>query len=205
MTQNTTKKSAPENKETVRDVLDTFNETQRLVLYYIVGKEIEGEETILDVLNTFNDKQRLVLNYLVSKAVEDAKKGKTSKSKNNNTEPGFDEKEEQNMAQNIIGERIAGLLMEQGKTQRKLAEQVGTTEVSVSRYIKGNRVPTGPVLANIAKALRTTTDYLLGNEQDSNDSDLEYNYTQRSIARNANRWSKKQKLDLVNALFENDD
>ena len=106
-------------------------------------------------------------------------------------------------ANNIIGERIAGLLREQGKTQRALAEQVGTTEVSISRYIKGNRVPKGPVLVNIAKALHTTTDYLLGNEQDSNDPDLEYNYTQRAIARNANRWSKKQKLDLVNALFEN--
>lgn len=79
--EDTIKKSAPEDEETVRDVLDTFNETQRLVLYYIVGKEIEGEETILDVLNTFNDKQRLVLNYLVKKAVKDAKKGKTSKSK----------------------------------------------------------------------------------------------------------------------------
>ena len=108
-------------------------------------------------------------------------------------------------ADSIIGERITGLLREQGKTQRALAEQVGTTEVSISRYIKGNRVPKGPVLVNIAKALHTTTDYLLGNEQDSNDPDLEYNYTQRAIARNANRWSKKQKLDLVNALFENDD
>ena len=109
------------------------------------------------------------------------------------------------MTQNIIGERIAGLLMEQGKTQRELAKQVGTTEASISRYIKGYRVPKGPILANIAKALHTTTDYLLGNEKDSNDPELEYNYTQRAIARNANRWSKKQKLDLVNALFENEE
>ena len=109
------------------------------------------------------------------------------------------------MTQNIIGERIAGLLMEQGKTQRELAKQVGTTEASISRYIKGYRVPNGPILANIAKALHTTTDYLLGNEKDSNDPELEYNYTQRAIARNANRWSKKQKLDLVNALFENEE
>ena len=109
------------------------------------------------------------------------------------------------MTQNIIGERIAGLLMEQGKTQRELAKQVGTTGASISRYIKGDRVPNGPILANIAKALHTTTDYLLGNEKDSNDPELEYNYTQRAIARNANRWSKKQKLDLVNALFENEE
>ena len=109
------------------------------------------------------------------------------------------------MTQNIIGERIAGLLMEQGKTQRELAEQVGTTRASISRYIKGYRVPKGTILANIAKALHTTTDYLLGNEKDSNDPELEYNYTQRAIARNANWWSKKQKLDLVNALFENEE
>ena len=68
-------------QDTIKDIFDTFNEKQRFVLYYIVGKEIEGEETILDVLDTFNDKQRLVLNYLVDKAVEDAKKGKTSESK----------------------------------------------------------------------------------------------------------------------------
>lgn len=109
------------------------------------------------------------------------------------------------MTQNIIGERIARLLIEQGKTQRELAEQIGTTNASISRYIKGDRVPKGPILANIAKALHTTTDYLLGNEKDSNDPELEYNYTQRVIARNSNRWSKKQKLDLVNALFENDE
>ena len=109
------------------------------------------------------------------------------------------------MTQNIIGKRIAGLLVEQGKTQRGLAKQVGTTGASISRYIKGDRVPNGLILDNIAKALHTTTDYLLGNEKDSNDPELEYNYTQRAIARNANRWTKKQKLDLVNALFENAD
>lgn len=76
----TTKKSAPENEETIQDVLDTFNEKQRLFLYYIVGKKIENEETILDVLDTLNEKQRLVLNYLVGEAVKDAKKGKTSES-----------------------------------------------------------------------------------------------------------------------------
>lgn len=85
MTQDTTKKSAPENEETIQGILDTFNEIQRLVLYYIVGKAVKGNETILDVLDTFNldifnEKQRFVLNYLVSKAVEDAKKRKTSES-----------------------------------------------------------------------------------------------------------------------------
>ena len=95
--EDTTKKSAPENEETILDVLDTFNEKQRFVLYYIVGKTIKNEETILDVPDTFNEKQRLVLNYLVGKAVKDVKKGKTSESdedesENDNTESNEEDK-----------------------------------------------------------------------------------------------------------------
>lgn len=76
--EDTTKKSALENEETILDVFGTFNEKQRLLLYYLVSKAVKGNETILDVLDTLNEKQRFVMNYLVSKAVEDAKKGKTS-------------------------------------------------------------------------------------------------------------------------------
>lgn len=61
-----------------------------------------------------------------------------------------------------LGERITGLLDELGITQRELAERIGITEVSMSRYIRGDRTPKGPVVANMATALNTTTDYLLG-------------------------------------------
>ena len=100
-----------------------------------------------------------------------------------------------------LGGRISELLEKNGMTQRELAEAVGVTEVSMSRYIKGDRVPKGPIIANIALALHTTTDYLLGQETEE-DSELVYYQTQRAIARNAKNWSQKQKADLVNALFE---
>lgn len=61
-----------------------------------------------------------------------------------------------------LGERIAGLLEQLGITQRELANRIGITEVSMSRYIRGDRTPKGPVIANMATALNTTTDYLLG-------------------------------------------
>lgn len=61
-----------------------------------------------------------------------------------------------------LGERIAGLLKQLGITQRELADRIGITEVSMSRYIRGDRTPKGPVVANMATALNTTTDYLLG-------------------------------------------
>lgn len=61
-----------------------------------------------------------------------------------------------------LGERISGLLDDLGITQRELAERIGVTEVSMSRYISGDRTPKGPVIANMATALNTTADYLLG-------------------------------------------
>ena len=71
------------------------------------------------------------------------------------------------MNENNLGGRIADLLKKSGLTQRELADKVGVTEVSMSRYISGDRTPKGPVIANIANALHTTSDYLLGTEEKS--------------------------------------
>ena len=103
-----------------------------------------------------------------------------------------------------LGGRIADLLKKSGLTQRELADKVGVTEVSMSRYISGDRTPKGPVIANIANALHTTSDYLLGTEEKS-DFDSEYYQIHRLIARNAQYMTRKQKTELVNALFESDD
>ena len=105
-------------------------------------------------------------------------------------------------ASTTLGTRISDLLDQQGLSQRELADKVGVTEVSMSRYIKGERTPKGPIIANIAKVLHTSSDYLLGHEVEETDPEIEYYRTQRAIARNAKKWSKKQKADLVNALFE---
>ncbi len=107
--------------------------------------------------------------------------------------------EERNMT---LGPRISDLLNQQGVSQRELANKVGVTEVSMSRYIKGDRTPKGPILANIARALHTTTEYLIGYESEPDDPELEYYRIQRSIARNSKKWTQKQKADLVTALFE---
>lgn len=104
-----------------------------------------------------------------------------------------------------LGSRISDLLEQQGLSQRELADKVGVTEVSMSRYIKGDRTPKGPIISNIARVLHTTSDYLLGHEVEAEDPELVYYRTQRAIARNAKKWSKKQKADLVNALFDVED
>lgn len=109
--------------------------------------------------------------------------------------------------ENTLGSRIAELLAQFNMTQRELADKVNVTEVSMSRYIKGDRVPKGPIIANIAAALHTTTDYLLNGETSSKDGDFESEYymIHRLIARNAAKMTSKQKRELINALLESED
>lgn len=61
------------------------------------------------------------------------------------------------------GERIKALLNEKKMTQRQLAELSGVTESALSHYIKGDRIPSGVASVNIAYALSTTVNYILGN------------------------------------------
>ena len=48
---------------------------------------------------------------------------------------------------------IREILEAKGMSQRELADKVGITEVTLSRYINGNRVPKAPIAMCIARAL----------------------------------------------------
>ena len=65
-----------------------------------------------------------------------------------------------------LGEKIRCIMDELALSQKQLAELANVTEVSMSRYISGERDPSIETLANIATALHTTTDFLLGKESD---------------------------------------
>lgn len=67
-----------------------------------------------------------------------------------------------NKTAEIFITRLGQVIKEKGLTQRELASKVGVTEVSMSRYIKGERVPSGPIVVNIAKELGVSVDYLVG-------------------------------------------
>jgi predicted AAA+ superfamily ATPase len=45
---------------------------------------------------------------------------------------------------------------------QELANEIGVTETSISRYISGQRVPKANIVVYMADALNTTTDYILG-------------------------------------------
>ena len=98
-----------------------------------------------------------------------------------------------------FGARVLKLLKISGYTQRELASMIGVTETALSRYLKDEREPRMEVLANMATALNTTTDYLLtGNENETSFED-----TYRLVARGTATMSNEEKLKLINILTNN--
>ena len=64
----------------------------------------------------------------------------------------------------VFTDRLTEMLKRRGMTQRELADKIDKTEVSVSRYVSGQRVPKATVLLKIAQALNVRADYLIGND-----------------------------------------
>ena len=99
--------------------------------------------------------------------------------------------------ENILGQRINELLRKYNKSQRNFAKDIGISEVSLSRYISGERLPSVDILTKIANGLYTTPNYLLGFELNGSD----YNNTYFLIQKNVDNWTDMQKAKLVLALF----
>lgn len=89
-------------------------------------------------------------------------------------------------------ERVRELLIEQNMTQKELCDEIGISEVTLSRYFSGERSPVTEVLANMATALHTTVDYLIGKTENPNYVDL---YS-RQLCRDAERMDKEE-IDLL--------
>lgn len=71
------------------------------------------------------------------------------------------------MLENNIGLRIKKLLERENLSQRELAIAIGSSESTISRYIQNKRVPYGDTLTRLAKALNTTSDYLLTGKEET--------------------------------------
>ena len=67
--------------------------------------------------------------------------------------------------ENIIGTRICEQLGRLNMSQRELAKACQMTEVSISRYISGERIPKATALQKIAEVLQVDTDFFLKDEK----------------------------------------
>lgn len=110
----------------------------------------------------------------------------------------------------IFSERISELMKINRLSQKELAAKVGVTESAMSYYVNGDRTPRSDVLARIAGALNTTTDYLLGNSNNV-DAELpneELRYLQRNLGKLDAKQLKRAEIMLKAAfddIFDDDD
>ena len=72
--------------------------------------------------------------------------------------------------------RLTVLLDENNMTQTQLAEKIGTSNVTICRYLTGERTPRIDVLTKIAKEFNISLDYLLGISDDKNIKNSDENY-----------------------------
>ena len=63
---------------------------------------------------------------------------------------------------NRFGERLLALREERKETQQQLADAIGITRQSLSRYETNERTPNIDLIYNIAKHYNVSSDYLLG-------------------------------------------
>ena len=78
-----------------------------------------------------------------------------------------DANREEEVSEEVTGgfsERMKAAIDALNISQKYLAEQIGVTEVTMSRYINGQRMPKAPILSKIAEALGVTIDWLMGRE-----------------------------------------
>lgn len=104
-----------------------------------------------------------------------------------------------NAERDTFSERLAKLLKMRGMRQKDLAEKAAITEAALSHYLKGDRTPRSSVLARIAEALGTTSDYLMEGIPQSHADEI--GYAKRLIARNVDQMSPEEKREIMSILL----
>ena len=91
---------------------------------------------------------------------------------------------------------VRQLMRKHHLSQRELAGMSGVTEAAMSRYLAGERQPRADKIANMATALHSTSDELLGRKVEGPDNNEAF----RLVARNADKIPAKAKLELIRIL-----
>lgn len=63
---------------------------------------------------------------------------------------------------NLLGKRIIDSREALNMKQKELAELIGVTKATMCKYENGQNIPNADILCALARALHTSSDYLLG-------------------------------------------
>ena len=98
-------------------------------------------------------------------------------------------------------DRLKLELFRSNMKQRDLADRVGVSEVSMSRYFNGTRMPKGHILVEICKTLNTTPEYLTEMEGLDNPN-IAFAKTKVAVMTYANQWTYQQKKELADYIID---
>ena len=97
---------------------------------------------------------------------------------------------------------LRSLMEYKGMLGKELAEEIGTTQPTISRYLTGVREPDLEYVYRIANYFNVTIDYLLGVNDDSNTG---YRSDARLIAKLFSRASKSDQDVVITLLRKYED
>lgn len=100
--------------------------------------------------------------------------------------------------------RLINTMNERGIKQRELALAVGVTEVSMSRYVHGLRIPRMAVLRKISEELHVTTDYLIGKDDYIHDPETALWNVIKLSFEYSDEWTIKEKKRIIDVLFKDE-
>jgi transcriptional regulator with XRE-family HTH domain len=95
----------------------------------------------------------------------------------------------------VIGERIQRRRKDLKLSQSELARRSSLTPAAIWQYERGERTPSSDALANLAKALKVSADYLLG-VRDANWGDLTLDNELQTMFRGLPKLSEADKQKL---------
>lgn len=104
--------------------------------------------------------------------------------------------------------RLTVLLDEHNMSQTQLAKKVGTTNVTICRYINGERIPRIDVTSKIASVFNVSLDYLLGisesvdTENLTKNQDVDIAILMKSLySLDGNTHLSKKQIEMIKTLL----
>lgn len=186
---------------TQKDLAERTGLSEASVSRYIFGTRSPGAVSLAKIAKALGtDSEHILEKVLQSEDTADTSEPVGQETDSAEADRNSDIRTE--MSENGFGQRLRKLLQERDVTQRELARIVGTGTSVISHYVNGLHRPTLINLIAIAKALDTTTEYLVGGKSDCGDGSTdEIEYAVQVIRCNAHRISPDRKLEIIRMLL----
>ena len=102
---------------------------------------------------------------------------------------------------NKLGYKIFELCKQKGLTQRDLADKLGITEVCVSGYINGIRIPNANILKKMAEVFEVSAGEILGEKDKTEEESEKFDSAYNTIKEIKDKLTVEEKMKIVRLLF----